>query len=406
MTVAYDRDLWMRFVQALCSGIAFEEACRRIGLSVSGARARWVSLGGMSMVAGRQDGLPVPSTYDPDTRTAVPVLDEDRPRVLSLGERCLIEMRLYDKRRPSAIARELGRAVSSITREIKAGRDERERYRAQYAHTAATARRARPKQFKLATNARLRQWVTGRLDDGWSPRLIALVLPSVFPDDESMRISHETIYQCLYVQGRAGLRADLYKQLSLKRPKRKPRQRSQTRGRPYREALKISERPAEVADRAVPGHWEGDLIVGSDGRSAIGTLVERTSRFTVLLHLPDGHTADQVARAMIAEMNTLPAHLHRSITWDRGTELANYRDIMLDLKTPVYFCDPRSPWQRGTNENTNRLLRHWFTKGTRLDHWSHGDLKRIQDTLNSRPRPTLNLKTPAQALAQHLTEVA
>lgn len=406
MTTRYDKDRWARFVEILCTGVSFEEACRVGGMSFSGARARWASLGGMRMLQGRRGGLPVKMAYDPATLVARPVLPSQKPRVLGLGERCVIQMRLHDKRTPAQIARELDRAPSTITREIAAGRDERGRYRAEHAHSGAAARRGRPKGFKLAENARLRRFVTARLDEGWSPKLIALVLPQAFPDDESMRISHETIYQCLYVQGRGLLRADLYRQLSLKRPARKPRGRVDHRGQPYREAMTISDRPACVADRAVPGHWEGDLIIGTDGRSAIGTLVERASRFTILLHLPDGHTADQVAQAMIREMSELPYHLRRSITWDRGTELAEYREIMLDLHAPVYFCDPRSPWQRGTNENTNRLLRHWFAKGTRLDGWSRADLKRVQDTLNARPRPTLDLRTPAQALNDYLSEVA
>ena len=406
MPVAYDKELWRRFVETLCTGMSFEGACRRVGLSPSGARARWASLGGMSMLRGQLGGLPVPMTYDPATRVAIPDLTAGRSRSLGLGERCVIQMRLYDKRKPAQIARELNRAPSTITREIAAGRDHRGRYCAATAQVGAAARRARPKPFTLAVNPRLRKFVTRHLDDGWSPKLIALMLPRMFPHDESMRISHETIYQCLYVQGRGALRADLYRQLSLKRAARKPRGRVEHRGKPYREALTISQRPPEIADRAVPGHWEGDLIIGTDGRSAIGTLIERSSRFTILLHLPEGHTAEQVAAAMLTEMTQLPHHLRRSITWDRGTELAAYRDIMLELQAPVYFCDPHSPWQRGTNENTNRLLRHWFAKGTRLDGWSHRELRRVQDTLNARPRPTLDLRTPAQALNDYLAEIA
>jgi transposase, IS30 family len=220
------------------------------------------------------------------------------------------------------------------------------------------------------------------------------------------RVSHETIYQALYVQTRGQLRHDLSRQLSLQRPARKPRgDRRQARS-PYREAFRISQRPAEVADRAVPGHWEGDLIVGAGSGSAVGTLVERTTRFTVLLHLPGRHDADTVAETMIDQMNKLPDHLRRSLTWDRGTELAAYRRIQLDLNMPVYFCDPHSPWQRGTNENTNRLLRFWLTKGGDLSLHTAADLDRIAATLNQRPRPTLNLQTPAQALAALLANPA
>jgi transposase, IS30 family len=218
-------------------------------------------------------------------------------------------------------------------------------------------------------------------------------------------VGHETIYQALYVQSRGQLRADLHRRLSLKRAARKPRG-TRREASLYREAFTISQRPAEVADRAVPGHWEGDLILGPGGRSAVGTLVERTTRFTVLLHLPGRHDAESVAEAMIREMGQLPAHLRRSITWDRGSELADYAEIQVQLQAPVFFCDPHSPWQRGTNENTNRLLRFWLEKGTDLSGHTAQDLRRIADTLNRRPRPTLDLQTPAQRLNKLLNQAA
>lgn len=216
-----------------------------------------------------------------------------------------------------------------------------------------------------------------------------------------MQVSHETIYQALYVQTRGSLRKDLAENLSLKRKQRIPHTADRLKSSPYKEAFKISERPAEVQDRAVPGHWEGDLIIGSDG-TAIGTLVERSTRFTILLHLPGDHTAETVAAAMIREMANLPEHLRRSITWDRGTELAGYAKIQTALETTLYFCDPHSPWQRGTNENTNRLLRFWFEKGSDLSAHTPEDLNRIAAKLNRRPRPTLNLDTPANRLNQLL----
>jgi IS30 family transposase len=245
------------------------------------------------------------------------------------------------------------------------------------------------------------------MDDGWSPGLITRVLKADSVSHKMDRVSHETIYQALYVQTRGQLRADLHRRLSLKRPARKPRGRRATGlTAAYAEAFTISQRPAEATDRAVPGHWEGDLIIGAGGGSAVGTLVERSTRFTILLHLPGRHDADSVAAAMIRQMSSLPHHLRRSITWDRGSELAAYEHIQLQLGTQVYFCDPHSPWQRGSNENTNRLLRFWLEKGTDLSAHTAEDLQRIADTLNRRPRPTLDLQTPAQRLNALLDQAA
>ena len=243
------------------------------------------------------------------------------------------------------------------------------------------------------------------MDDGWSPRLISQMLARAHPDDRLARVSHETIYKCLYVQSRGQLRADLNKCLSTKRAARKSQGRTHRRGT-FSDVITISQRPSVVDDRAVPGHWEGDLILGSGCSSAIGTLVERSTRFTILLHLPTDHTAESVATAMIEAMNQLPAHLRRTITWDRGSEMAGWQDISLQLQAPVYFCDPHSPWQRGSNENTNRLLRFWFEKGTNLAGYTKADLKTVQDKLNTRPRPTLDFDTPAQRLAALLDNAA
>jgi len=296
----------------------------------------------------------------------------------------------------------IGRDKSVVCREAARNRGQDGSYFGAVAHRAAHERRRRPKPFKLVGNPRLCARIEAWMDQGWSPKLIAAVLRA----DESRatmgRVSHETIYQALYVQARGELRKDLYRQLSLKRPQRVARNKPDGRGVRYQEALKISDRPAEVADRAVPGHWEGDLIVGTENRTAIGTLVERQTRFTILLHLPGRHDADSVATAMIREMRQLPEHLRRSLTWDRGVELAGYQQIQLELAMPVYFCNPHSPWQRGTNENTNRLLRFWFEKGSNLSVHSAADLRRVAATLNARPRPTLDLKTPAQALNELL----
>jgi IS30 family transposase len=295
------------------------------------------------------------------------------------------------------IGQRIGRDRSVVWREHRRNRNPDGDYHARMAHGRAAQKACRPRPFKLLDNplcAAIEAW----MDEGWSPKLIADVLAHDYPDDRLSRVSHETIYQCLYVQTRGSLRADLYKCLSTKRAARKPRGRYPSRGVYSGQEFTISDRPPEADDRAVPGHWEGDLILGP-GNSAIGTLVERSTRFTMLLHLPEEHTAETVAAAMIEAMRELPEHLRRSITWDRGSEMANWRQIHLELKTPVYFCNPHSPWQRGSNENTNRLLRFWFEKGTDLSGYTKADLKRIQDTLNRRPRPTLNLNTPAQRLA-------
>ena len=300
----------------------------------------------------------------------------------------------------------IGRHKSVVCREVARNRGPDGSYWAPLAHRAAHERRRRPKEFRLVAEPGLCRRIETWMDEGWSPKLIARVLREEPPHMIMGRVSHETIYQALYVQTRGSLRKDLYRQLSTKRPRRQPRGGNRRANSPYKEAFKISQRPAEVADRAVPGHWEGDLVIGIAGGSAVGTLVERSTRFTMLLHLPQRHDAETVAEAMIREMSQLPEHLRLSLTWDRGTELARYDKIHLDLGMPVYFCDPHSPWQRGTNENTNRLLRHWLTKGTDLSRFTAADLRGIAASLNARPRPTLDMRTPAQALDALLTNPA
>lgn len=300
----------------------------------------------------------------------------------------------------------IGRDRSVIWREYHRNCLPNGDYHALMAHAFATQKARRPKAFKLRNHPLCRA-IEDWMGDGWSPKLIADVLARDYGDDKLMRVSHETIYQCLYVQTRGSLRADLHKCLSTKRSTRKPRGSTGRTGVYGAEVFTISDRPPEADDRAVPGHWEGDLIMGSTASgSAIGTLVERSTRFTILLHLPADHTAESVAAAMIEAMSELPEHLRRSITWDRGSEMANWQDIRLQLGAPVFFCNPHSPWQRGTNENTNRLLRFWFEKGTDLSGYTNADLKRVQDKLNSRPRPTLDLDTPAQRLAALISQAA
>jgi IS30 family transposase len=368
-----------------------------MGVSTTSAWVWWRDAGAMKLLMGSGDrGLADPGDLNGSG---------GRGHRLCFGERVEIMRGLDRGLSQVEIARELERDRSVISREISRNRNPDGDYHARMAHARATKNAKRPKGFKL-DDPRLCDQVTTWMDDGWSPKLIAEVLARDHPDDRLAQVSHETIYKCLYVQGRGQLRADLHKQLSTKRSTRRSRTGSTRGPGTFTSAFTISQRPAEAADRAVPGHWEGDLILGAGNGSAIGTLVERSTRFTILLHLPDDHTAESVATAMIEAMSELPAHLRRTITWDRGSEMARWRDIELQLQAPVYFCDPHSPWQRGSNENTNRLLRFWFDKGTDLRVHTKADLKRIQDKLNTRPRPTLDLDTPAQRLAALLDQAA
>lgn len=406
-----------RFVDLVTAGNSLVSAAREVGASRDSGKRWWRQSAGMKLVDGRGGGLADP----------VPAAEWGEPvgtgRLLSAGERGVIQFGLRQGLGYARIAAQLGRHRSVVSREVARSRSADGQYYASVAHTRAHQQRRRPKPFKLAGDPALCARITDWMDQGWSPRLISRVLTadadaaavggragrvcgqSPGPEPaQTGRVSHETIYRALYVQSRGVLRADLHRQLSLGRPRRVPRDSQRRNPSPYKEAFTIAARPVEAEDRAVPGHWEGDLIVGTGSRSAIGTLVERTTRFTILLHLPGRHDAASVAHAMIREMNQLPAHLRRSITWDRGVELADYARIQLALDTTVYFCNPHSPWQRGTNENTNRLLRHWFTKGSDLSVHTAADLRRVQASLNARPRPTLDLDTPAQRLNQLLAE--
>jgi IS30 family transposase len=323
-------------------------------------------------------------------------------RYLSLAEREEIALGVAAGDSVRVIARRLGRPASTVSRELKRNSNARGEYRAVAAQGHAQRRAARPKTAKLAGNARLRGWVQDRLEERWSPEQISVMLKQEFPEDAGMRVSHETVYQSLYVQGRGALRRELAVCLRTGRALRKPRRTSAERRGRIAGMVNISERPAEVADRAVPGHWEGDLILGKGGASAIGTLVERSTRFVLLLHLPGGYDAAAVAAAMTAAMGTLPAQLRRSLTWDQGREMAGHAQIALATGLDIYFCDPHSPWQRGSNENTNGLLRQYFPKGTDLAAHSKEHLEQVAAQLNGRPRKTLGWRTPAQALDEVL----
>jgi IS30 family transposase len=375
-------------------------------------------------------------------------------RYLSFGEREEIALLRVQGAGVRQIARLLGRAPSTISRELRrnaATRGGRLDYRASVAQWKADLVARRPKTAKLLANERLRDYVQERLagqvrrPDGtlvagpvaawsgrnkprrgdrrwataWSPEQIANRLPLEFPDDESMRISHEAIYQALFIQSRGALKRELVACLRTGRALRVPRARAkrQTWAHVTPEVM-ISERPAEVADRAVPGHWEGDLLIGLE-RSAIGTLVERSTRFTMLIHLPReegfgvvprtkngpplaGYGAVTMKNALAATITTLPEQLRRSLTWDRGKEMSAHVQFKIETGLPVYFADPHSPWQRGTNENTNGLLRQYFPKGTDLSRWSAKEIDAVAAALNDRPRKTLGWKTPAESLNEQL----
>ena len=422
------REHLQQFWEAIATGISSEEAAVRAGVSPA-VGTRWFrQAGGMRTV----------------TFTSL------SGRYLSFREREEIAVLKAAGRSEREIARRLGRSPSTISRELRrnaATRGGLLDYRATTAQWHADRRAKRPKVAKLAANIALRHYVQDRLGglvtaaDGtaiqgpdvrwngrrhgrrkprrwarsWSPEQIANRLLVDYPDDESMRVSHEAIYQALYVQGRGALRRELAACLRTGRALRVPRARTRGRGKGFVvPEVMISERPAEVSDRAVPGHWEGDLILGL-GSSAIGTLVERTTRFTMLLHLPRmeghgdgprskngpalaGHGAEAVRNAIAASMRRLPQDLRRSLTWDQGTEMAEHAQLRVTTGLAVYFCDPQSPWQRGTNENTNGLLRQYFPKGTDLSRHARDDLDAVAAVLNGRPRKTLDWRTPAEAL--------
>ena len=322
------------------------------------------------------------------------------PRRLSLVEREEISRGLAADESLRCIARRLGRAASTVSREV-AGNGGRVRYRAAQAHRASRHRARRPKPAKLATHQRLRTVVEEKLEGWWSPRQISRWLVEAYPLDEEMRVSHETIYQSLFIQGKGALRKELWRCLRTGRATRRPQGRPKSTKGQIRDMVMISERPAEVEDRAVPGHWEGDLLMGKR-QTAIGTLVERWSRYVMLFALPYGNSAEAVRVALSATVQRLPEHLWESLTWDQGKEMAQHVQFSVDTGVEVFFCDPNSPWQRGTNENTNGLLRQYFPKGTDMSKLTQHDLDQAAYSLNTRPRQTLNWMTPSDKLAEAL----
>jgi IS30 family transposase len=338
----------------------------------------------------------------------MPSLVEPSGGRLSFGEREEIACSRAAGKGVREIARQLGRVPSTISRELRRlpspPSGHARPYRASRAQADADVKAKRPKPAKLAVNLVLRREVQTRLEHNHSPEQIARRLREDFPHDVEMRVSPETIYQSIYVQGRGGLRRELAKHLRTGRVQRKPRRRDGERRGRIPGMVNISERPAQVEDRAVPGHWEGDLIVGRNGDSAIGTLVERMTGFALLLHLPDNHGALAVQEVITAKISELPEILRQTLTWDQGREMANHAQIAAATDLDIYFCDPHSPWQRGTNENTNGLLRQYFPKATDLSVHGAGYLDYVAAELNNRPRKRLNWKTPAEALDHLLSQ--
>ncbi|WP_228522073.1 IS30 family transposase [Nocardioides islandensis] len=388
---AFPREVRVAFWRGIAAGLSTEAAGRAVGVSRAVA-FRWFAASGGVIPARLVRDSPAP-------------LSSSRGRRLSAGDREEISHLTRCGQGVRQIAAAIGFDKSTVSRELRRNRS-RGRYRGATAQRLAEARsrESRARQTKFAASPRLRAEVERRLEHNESPEQIAHRLPLDFPDDPEMRVSHETIYTSVYVQGRGALRKDLAGHLRTGRAMRKPRARARaaTSGGPLRNVISISERPPCVEDRAVPGHWEGDLIMGAANASAIGTLVERATGFLGLLHLPGDHTALTMQGAICEYMATLPATLRQTLTWDRGSEMANHIQIAGATGLDIYFADPASPWQRGSNENTNGLLRQYFPKGTDLSLWGPGYLDQVALEMNNRPRKRLGWRTPAEALDQLL----
>ena len=332
------------------------------------------------------------------------LMTEHSGRFLSAHERVEIGILRAEGLSLRAIGVRLGRSPSTISREVHRNRAGVGRgYQPLRAHHLAELRARRPKPGKLTTPGPLRVLVQAWLRHKLSPEQISGRLKLLFGDDEQMQVSPETIYQAIYVQGRGSLRRELQTCLRTGRAIRRPKRRVDERRGRIKDMVTISERPPEVEDRAIPGHWEGDLILGSRAQSAIGTLVERSTRYVMLLHLPDDHTADSVRKEMVRAAKRMPQELRKTLTWDQGMEMAQHANITMATDMDIYFCDPHSPWQRGTNENTNGLLRQYFPKGTDLSVHSRRELEHVARELNNRPRKTLGFHTPKERLNELLS---
>jgi IS30 family transposase len=377
----FPREFDRRFWAEVRAGLSVSAAADAVGVSASWGRRTFRNAGGVN-----------------PTRVAGSV-----GRYLSWSEREEIAALDHAGHGVRDIARRLGRDPGTISRELDKGATNRG-YRASVGQGKADQARVGSRAAKLATNLRLRREVQRRLEARESPEQIAGRLRIDFPDDLEMRVSAETIYQSLYVQARGGLKRELTVFLRTGRSMRKPRRREGGRRGRIPDMVMLSERPAEVEDRAVPGHWEGDLIMGSTAsNSAVGTLVERSTGFVMLLHLPEGHGALAVQEALLAKIATLPEQLTLSLTWDQGREMSNHVQIATATGLDIYFCDPHSPWQRGTNENTNGLLRQYLPKGTDLGFYGPGLLDNIAAELNARPRKRHGFATPAEVLDRLLS---
>ncbi len=414
---SHRRETERRFWEQIATGITSEKAAEAVGVSQA-VGTRWFRHNG---------GMPLS------------MLSPISGRYLSFAEREEIGLLSCQGVGVREIARRIGRSPSTVSRELTrnaATRSGRLEYRASVAQWKAELVAKRPKPSKLTTNPQLRHYVQERLEgkvhdakgrhvsgpvqapfigrnkphrsdrkwvNGWSPEQISNRLQTDFPNDESMRISHEAIYQALYILGRGALKRELVSCLRTGRALRVPRARAQAKAWAHvSENVMISNRPAEAQDRAVPGHWEGDLIIGKNNQSAIGTLVERTTNYTMLVHLPEGYKPEQVRDGLAAKIKTLPEALRRSLTWDQGTEMRDWKQVHIDTGIDVYFCDPHAPWQRGTNENTNGLLRQYFPKGTDFSVISEATLDRVADELNDRPRKRLGFHKPTEKIADLL----
>ena len=398
--MAYGKEVWDKAFHLLESGMSARAAAQKLGISLS-CVTDWCKRTGRVLARNRMGGL---------LRTCPYTVDERPPRTsarsrLTFQDRCVIAEGIRKGRSFRSIANEIGFAPSTISREVRTHSSKKGIYSPYQAHIEARAQRSRPRPRKLDENSALRAYVVLGLNLSWSPEQISLRLVHDFPDNCDMRISHESIYQALYVQGKGALRHELRVECALRsgRKGRKPKSKLPKRqgNKGWVEGANISLRPAEAKDRAVPGHWEGDLIVGSDKRSCLVTLVERKTRFCLIARLLIHESATVIDR--LKEMvGRLPGSMSKTLTWDQGTEMALVDRFRSATNLEVFFCDPHSPWQRGSNENTNGLIRQFFPKGTSFTEVSDERVQEVEDLLNGRPRKTLDWRTPAEALQEEL----